>query len=83
MNAPPINDPDAKLTRLIKTRFRKTSFRLIKMRPMNAMRLTKATDARITSNKDIFSTSRKNVLFTMLNVDFPKQEEVYFRFDLR
>jgi hypothetical protein len=81
MNAPPINDPEAKLTRIIKIRFRKASFRLIKSKPVKAIRLTKATDARITSNLDIFSTSRKNVLFTMLNVDFSKQEEVYLRFD--
>ena len=82
MNAPPINDPEAKLTRLIITRFRKASLRLIKMRPMNAMRLTKVTDARITSNIDTFSTSSKNVLFTMLQVYVPKQGEVHLRFDL-
>ena len=62
MNAPPINDPEAKATRLIKVRFRKASFKPNNRIPTNAMRLTKITDVRIMISSD--------TIFQHLGYDF-------------
>lgn len=62
MNAPPINDPEAKPMRAVKMRFRNASFRPIKMMPIKATRLTAVTDARITI-KSAIDFALRNELF--------------------